>query len=205
MLKGLIGGLIAGLIGAAVWAAVAYFTGWGSGWIAWGIGALIGFVAAKAAGEEAGDGLGILAALIAVLAILGGKYATAHVFTQKILAEAPAHVVDDDYLLRLEATKVAEEWEKNGKTLAWPSEKDIVIGSTQSEFPPDVWEEATKRWDATPLEERERIRAGMKADYANFCAALPWKMFKASFSLWDILFIGLALFSAFKLGSGDFD
>ena len=73
-------------------------------------------------------------------------------------------------------------------------------------FPADVWTEAMKRWDATSAEERARIKSEMEKDYAQFKAglatSLPWERFKASFSLFDILFIGLALVSAFKLGSG---
>lgn len=204
--KGIIGGLVAAVIGAAVWAAIAYYTGYEIGWIAWGIGALVGFVAAKAAGDEAGDGLGIVAALIAVLAILGGKYTVGYIQVQQGIAAAPAFVVDDARLQRLQAREVAEEFQTAGKTLAWPAGYDMDSAEKNEHFPPEVWAEAMKRWDATPTEERVRIKAALEKDFAQFKAATAsshtWDAFKSSFSLWDILFIGLALVSAFQLGSG---
>lgn len=204
--KGIIGGLIAAVIGAGVWAAIAYFTGYEIGWIAWGVGALVGFVAAKAAGDEAGDGLGIVAAVIAVLAILGGKYATGYALTQQALSAMPAVVIDDNYLQVMQATEVAEEWQNAGKPVAWPAGMTLEDAEAKEHFPTDVWTEAMKRWDETSAEERARIKSEMEKDYAQFKAqlasSLPWESFKNSFSLWDILFIGLALVSAFQLGSG---
>lgn len=206
MLKGIIGGMIAGGLGAAVWAAIAYFTGYEIGWVAWGIGAFVGFVAAKAAGDDKGDGLGIVAALIAVLAILGGKYGMGYALVQKAITANPPVVIDDAFLKVMQATEVAEEWEQGGKTLAWPSGHDIDSAEQKEHFPADVWTEAMQRWDATPTEERERIRTAMNQNQAQFRAALgsslSWDAFKASFSMWDALFIGLALISAFRLGSG---
>ncbi len=203
--KGIIGGLIAAVIGAGVWAAIAYYTGYEIGWIAWGIGALVGFVAAKAAGDAAGDGLGIVAAVIAVLAILGGKYATGYALTQKFVASAPAPVFDDAFFQVMQATEVAEEWQDAGKTLNWPAGMDLETAEAKEHFPADVWKEAMKRWDETPAEERARIETAMEKDYAQYKATIAtsvsWDAFKAMFSFWDVLFIGLALVSAFQIAS----
>ncbi len=206
MLKGIIGGAIAGGIGAAVWAAIAYFTGYELAMVAWGIGGFVGVVAAAAAGKDKGDGLGVIAALIAVLAILGGKYGAGYALVQKAIAANPPVVIDDALLMVMQATEVAEEWEQSGKTLSWPAGHDLESAEQKEHFPADVWTEATKRWDATPTEERERIRTAMVESQAQFRAKLgssiTWDAFKASFSAWDALFIGLALFTAFRLGSG---
>lgn len=206
MLKGIIGGAIAGGIGAAVWAAIAYFAGREFVIVAWGIGGFVGVVTAAAAGKDKGDGLGIVAALIAVLAILGGKYGAGYALVQKAIAANPPVVIDDNYLMVMQATEVAEEWEQGGKTLSWPAGQNLESAEQKEHFPADVWTEAMKRWDATPTEERERIRTAMIQGQAQFRStlgsSLTWDTFKAMFDAWDALFIGLALFTAFRLGSG---
>jgi phosphate/sulfate permease len=202
MVKGIIGGLIAAVIGAGVWAAIAYFTGYEIGWIAWGIGALVGFVAAKAAGDDAGDGLGIVAAVIAVLAILGGKYAVGHAQATKYFAEHPPVKFTDSLMISLEARTIAEKMEAAGTPVDWPAGHDASTASEKEHFPPSVWDAASKTWSETPESRRADMKKALEADQAQNRSAAPWKLFKASFSLWDILFIGLALVSAFQLGSG---
>ena len=80
-------------MGAAVWAGIAYFAGYEVGWVAWGIGALVGVAVRFASkpdvsytGDAAEDairelhaesdqiGPGSIAAAIAIVAVLVGKY-----------------------------------------------------------------------------------------------------------------------------------
>ncbi|MEZ6194580.1 MAG: hypothetical protein R3F20_02465 [Planctomycetota bacterium] len=60
------------VVGALVWGAVTYLTNFEIGWIAWGIGAAAGAAAVKAGGFGARDA--VIVGIIAVVAILGGKY-----------------------------------------------------------------------------------------------------------------------------------
>ncbi len=200
--KGIIVGVVAGAIGAAVWATIAYFTGYGIGYVAWGVGALVGFASAKAAGDDAGDGLGIAAAFIAVLAILAGKYAVGHAHATKYYAEHPPVKFTDALMISLEARSIAQKSEAAGTPVDWPAGHDASTASEKDHFPPSVWDAAAKVWDETPDSKRTEMRILLEADQAQHRSAAPWKLFKASFSLWDILFIGLALVSAFQLGSG---
>jgi hypothetical protein len=74
--KWILAGSIGGAIGAAVWAAISYFANAEVGYVAWGIGFIVGFMVRLVAGEkEEGLAPGLTAALIAVVAVLGGKYA----------------------------------------------------------------------------------------------------------------------------------
>lgn len=85
MLFGLVGGAIGGLIGAAIWAAVGYFTGFEVGWIAWGVGALVGIGVAVGMGGSGGVGGAGTAVLLALLAIVLGKWAVIHFSIQQAL------------------------------------------------------------------------------------------------------------------------
>lgn len=71
----IVAGVVAGLVGAAVWGAVAYFLDMELGLLAWGIGGLVGFAVGATAQEDAGPSTGILAVVLSVLSIMGGKYA----------------------------------------------------------------------------------------------------------------------------------
>ena len=88
----IIGGTIGGTVGAGIWVAVGYFSGYEVGWIAWGVGFLTGLgvgVAASANGEADGAS-GITAAVISILAVLGGKYAVVHLLIDKIMGQVQA-------------------------------------------------------------------------------------------------------------------
>jgi len=74
----LVGASVAGVAGAALWAAVAYFANLESGWIAWGVGALCGAGALIGGGRSAGFLGGVVAVVLAMASICGGKYAAVH-------------------------------------------------------------------------------------------------------------------------------
>lgn len=79
MIRGIVGSVIGGVIGGAIWGAIAYFTGYEVAWIAIGVGVLCG--AGMMAGidsEDAGMMSGIIAVVIALASIAGGKFAAIH-------------------------------------------------------------------------------------------------------------------------------
>ncbi len=60
------------VLGAGLWALIANLTGYEIGYVAWAVGGLVGGAAAAAGGRGAGSG--VLCAVLAVAAILGGKF-----------------------------------------------------------------------------------------------------------------------------------
>ena len=78
-------GVVAGSVGAAIWAWVSLTTNREIGWIAWGIGGLVGLAVRLASHEEEGDGFlpGLVALIIAILAIVAGKYAAVHLSVEE--------------------------------------------------------------------------------------------------------------------------
>ena len=67
-----VGALVGAALGALVWAGVGALTGLEIGWIAWGVGGAIGFGAALGGGD--GPVTGAVCAILAVVAILAGKW-----------------------------------------------------------------------------------------------------------------------------------
>src|SRR5262245_9387722 len=82
--KWVIGGLVGGRIGAGIWAGIVYATHRQIGWIAWGVGALVGVGVRLAAGEEYGPKPGVTAAVIAILALIAGKFAAVYLIVSSL-------------------------------------------------------------------------------------------------------------------------
>lgn len=206
LVRWIISALIGAIIGAAIWAGITYFTNYEIGWIAWGIGLLVGIAVRMGAGNEAGFGPGAVAAIFAVASILAGKYAAVHLLVNSKLSEAPTVTfTETDEIVQL-ADEVASEWQESKKTMSWPPGQSVETAQAESDYPKDVWAEAKKRWDAIPAEEQQaRIKAA-EEQFAELKGMLVDGVveqgFTSSFSPADLLFFGLAIFTAFKVGSG---
>jgi hypothetical protein len=88
-----VGGLIGGSIGAAIWAAIAYFTQYEIGYVAWAVGGLAGAGCSVGARGYAGVTSGGFAAVIAVVAVLAGKFIAGSLILQSMgLGNAPVDV-----------------------------------------------------------------------------------------------------------------
>ena len=82
---GLVMALVAGAVGAAAWAAISIFANFEIGYLAWGIGALVGLAMARFGG--AGMPMGVIAAVISVASIFGGKYVAVYQATHSYTSE----------------------------------------------------------------------------------------------------------------------
>ena len=198
--------LVGGLIGAAIWAGITYFTGYEVGWIAWGIGFVVGGAVRVGAGTHVGAGPGVVAVVGAIAALLVGKYAAVHLLVSHELGSSDLVVVTTESMQVSIADDVVEEWESQGKTLNWPPGQSVETAESAAQYPPDVWAEAQTRWNAIPpaeqtkqMDERKELIASMTGAFQELATR---EGFKESFSPIDFLFFGLAIFTAFKLGSG---
>ncbi len=206
LVKWIVAAAIGGFIGASIWAAITYFSGYEIGWIAWGVGFVVGLAVRVAAGNESGVGPGAVAAVGAVAALLAGKYAAIHFLVEKELAEMPTMSMSAEDMMVSIADEVVEEMETAGKTLNWPAGQTVETAEQADQYPAEVWTEATTRWAAIPAEEQQKQIAERTALMQQLAGAFQGMAtnegFKASFSPIDFLFFGLAIFTAFKLGSG---
>lgn len=213
----IIGGVVGGAIGAAIWAAIAYFANLESGWVAWGIGALTGLGVFLGGGKNGGAVSGVVAVVIALASICAGKYAAIHFsladaeaeFAKQVEADLAATHNDDDSFLLAVADSIADEWTAEGKTINWPNSKAMEDREEVSDYPPELIKEATSRWAALSPEEKEslkhdieeNVRAGVREQIAAMHSQIASEGFVESWGLFDILFVGLAIASAFRLGS----
>jgi hypothetical protein len=201
--KWIAGGAVGGLIGAAVWAGVAYTTHHEVGWIAWGVGFLVGFGVRLAAGETHGGPPGVTAVGIAFLSILVGKFAAVWLVVSGF---DPKTTVTPQDMISSIADDIVKERTAKGKRVNWPPGMSSDKATEQKDYPADIWQEASKRWEQFgPVEQARRMaeqKEQMERFKSEFRGTLRTEAFKHSFSPFDILWFMLAAFTAFKIGSG---
>lgn len=210
----LVGGSIAGVIGASVWGAIAAFTF--SEWaiLAWIIGGFVGFgVRVGAREEDVGLAPGLTALGIALASVVLGKFLAVHFLTARMEdmiadlgagGEQVAASEDEtiEWILDDYAMDVEYEWEEQGREFTSPDWETLPEDSPNSAFyDSEVWAEAERRWNAKSAEEQAAEILAYESEDVNL-GILEGEMFKASFSLLDILFFLLACGTAFKVGSG---
>ncbi len=83
VLRGLAGGVAAGAIAAVVWALLTRITGYEMGWIAVGVGFFVG-VAVRTLGRGVDLRFNVLGALLALLAVAGGKVLAMCMFVAQV-------------------------------------------------------------------------------------------------------------------------
>lgn len=207
LIKALIGGIIGGAVGAGIWAAIAYFANYELGIIAWAVGGLVGFGVGAGAGNSASTGTGVLAAIIALASVAGGKYFAVHAtvdkFAQKVTHEIT--ITDDDAKMFM-ADSLIPEYESNGQALKWAEGKDKESAENPADYPKDLWEDAGKRWQAMSPNDQEAYRKSVeetrKSQVQQFAGTVEKEAFSNSFSLFDLLWAFFAVGTAFRLGSG---
>lgn len=267
-LGAILGGSIGGLIGAVIWAVVTHYSGWEIGWIAWGIGGLVGVGVHLGTSGSGGIRHGGTAAIIALTAVLGGKWAAVRIEISAFMAdnEAPLSVIADNIVSEREeagapvamplgeyaetyrelyppdvwneavrrweaidpeqqdamralphlanpqvwlvwvADEVVAEFESDDRDVDWPPGMDADSSWREAHYPTDVWAEAQQRWDTMSEPERVAYKAYVTRELAEGLAFDEQEMlafgFIQSFTLFDVLWVGLAVVTAFRLGAG---
>lgn len=198
------GGVIGGVIGAAIWAAISYYTNYEIGYIAWGIGALVGFCVRTGARELNGFVPALIAVLLAAGSIVGGKYAVATITAQDHFGKLEFVTSDTVQLTRAEG--LVGEWAAQNKPLNWPDGKNSETAESLVDYPVDVQDEVRKQWNAlSPADQQAEVEK-MKATFAplfeSIKAGAVNEIFKGSFGPYDLLWLGLACYTAWNLGAG---
>ena len=207
---GIIGGLIAGALGAALWAAIAYYGNVEIAILAWGIGLAVGV--AVSIGSDTG---GILAALVAVLittgSLVGGKYLAVqmaiHDFDNQMHSDK--FTIDDDVLVSGFAFEMAEEQVEAGKKLRFRNGKrNLEATEGVEDLPVNIVSAAKKKLDSMSQEDHDALLAERQEEFEMALSAVEGKLFKVafaeSFSLYDILFFLLGIFTAGKVAFSDY-
>ena len=209
VLRGVIGAIIGGAIGAAIWAAIVHFAHHEYGIIAWGLGGLVGFGMALGAGDEADTKTGVLAALIALAALAVGKFAVVYLVANQMVG---THVrtlqVDDTMAISSIADALIEERTAAGTSVQWPSHiSNPNEAREEKDYPADVWQDASARWNALSDEKKGEFRGQVKGmvqgNSSSITMKAAWEVFQQTFSFWDAIWGVFALLTAFRVGSDE--
>jgi hypothetical protein len=204
-------GLGAGLLAALLWAGFSYAADRELGWIAWGVGLIVGLGVRWSVADADGWVPGIIAAVLAVPALLGGKYLAVRFIVERELAQLTVPEELEAELAKVELGKeVVAEYEAKKKPLNWPKKTRLVTSAIRGpqsgdEFPLEVWSETCTRWGRLPPAEQEQRRSVAKKHALDNINAAGTRAvdraFAASFSPYDLLWFLLAIATAFRIGS----
>lgn len=204
MIKALVFGIAAGLVGAAVWTGIGFFSGYEIGFVAWGIGALVGAAVGLGAGAKAGVPTGVVAVVIAVVAVVAGKAGVIGADLARYLGENPPPAVTEENLISYVADEVVDDRQAAGQPVVWSPDVDPNTAWVEADYPADVWAEAETRWAALSDDEKAAYRT-IAEERVAYTSEVIGQAFgdalRASFSPFDLLWFGLAVVSAFKLGA----
>lgn len=209
LIKWTVAGLIGGAIGAGIWVAVGYFTGYEVGWIAWGVGFLAGLGVRMAAGDEVGWSPGLAAVATAIASVSWAKYAVVSLAISDMMGGVSTAPVTANVMVAGMAEEIAAEYEEEGRKVEWPEIPETGDMPLEKQYPREIWTEARGRWDdLSPAEQEEKKqdrRERTAAMMSEFESAMRESAFSQSFTPWDLLWFGLAAFTAFKVGAAAVD
>jgi len=214
--RALIFGSITGVAGATLWAAIAYFANLEIGWLAWGIGLAVGLACVKGAGYGSRL-IGMSAVVITLLAILLGKYAAIELQVNdefgdpEVLIQESIATLNDETLTSYVADTLIEDLVQKGENVEWPAGVDPEYASTKAEYPPEIWNSAAEQWNALTQEEKQEYRQAIEAsirenfgkNFNVFQDEIRNQGFLNSFGLMDLVFFGLAVYTAFSVAKSD--
>lgn len=194
-------------IGAIIWAAITFATNREVGFVAWGIGGLVGLAVRLAAQENDGPKYGFLAAGVAILAIVAGKFIAVLVIVPSISLAETFPVTEQTMIVQM-ADEICLDRQAKGKRVNFPPGMTVDKATKREDYPTDVWQEATKKWNALGAAEQQRLIAEKKKELDRLSGELAGDLRKAgfrdSFSPFDILWFLLATITAYRLGAGTF-
>jgi hypothetical protein len=176
-LKGLLGGLVGGAIGAVIWAVVAYNLHFESSWVAWLVGLLVGAGYRIGSGGMADSADGVLAAVVALLAIAAGKYATVSMIVEDDLAEF-GRLENEAPVVAL-AYELTYEQARSGKVIKWPRHSE-AWGMELKSYPTDIQREAKAWWASLPADQQQELTdypifANFDYVTAQLAAEIAWE------------------------------
>lgn len=205
MIKGIACSVGGGMVGAAIWAGAAFATGYEFGILAWVVGGLAGLGMYFGAGSSRTRLTGVAAAAIALVAVLGGKFIAVSLYIDHMIAKEGAAVIDDEVAQQHMRSEIYDQMVVEQVDLTWPDGMDAGDAMEEGYFPVEVTAAAARRWNAMDEVDREQFKTNLQAatdaDLRHAQGVLTGLAFIFSFGLLDLLFVGLAVSSAYKFGA----
>jgi|GEM_PF-6224071 len=191
----------AAIISGLVWAGIAIFLNMEIGWIAIGVGALTGF-AATIFTEERSMRLGLAAALLAIVGLLCGKLITAnYVFKReidKMLRKEQGPLQGYVYLQMVSNNEIQKD------LLDWLDKNDPDEVKIPDNLK-DAYEKLIKTLDsrAATLKQEEKDKVYNFLVNKELESYSYFYRIKVFLRAWDLLWFGLAILAAWKIGTGE--
>lgn len=204
-----LGGLVGGGIGAAIWGAVAYHFKVEIGWLAVLVGFLSGAGVFAMARQHAGVLSGVVAAVIAVASMAGGRYAAVSMMVDDVLREEPLGQTEftPNEIMVNWADEIVAEREAQGQTLKFDNGVATAADAYNiADYPDDIERTVQARWAALSATQQASELARAKADFDasadDMVAMIKEDGFLAELGPIDILFAIFGIVAAFGAGSG---
>jgi hypothetical protein len=208
LFNGAIGAAIGGLIGTVIWALVAYFLNVEVGYIAWAIGGLVGF--GSAIGTKGGSPTSaMIAVVITIVSICAGKFVAVYLAMSGAAAAMTltTEELTDEFCISLIADEICYAKMDRGERIQWPPGANREAPEKQSDYPADIWADASSEWTAMNPQERQQAKENYvndaNMDLQGMQGQLTLQAFLASFGIIDIIFFVLAVVTAWNLASRD--
>ncbi|MDB6064417.1 MAG: hypothetical protein JWR26_625 [Pedosphaera sp.] len=193
---GILGGVIAGSIAMTGWYFLTVASEMKFGIVAWFMGAFVG-VGVRMLGREGTAALGYVAALCAMLAILGGDFLVASHYVNQALSKVAGDAYDNHMVEAREAVNAKTDDQikawlvKNGDSGGQVTTEEI------EEFRTKTQTEMQKQLDDSTS--RGRFEKAYISQLGSF--SMRFGVFKKSVSLFSILWVAFGIASAYKIGS----
>jgi hypothetical protein len=176
------GGGVAALLSAAVWVGIGYLTGYQLGILALGVGLACGIGVAMGTRGHAGTAGGMIAAVWAVVAIVGARFVVLQLEINDMIREAGASVGEipgpenSEYWIAFIADRIIDERFEAG-AMDWEVPDEYYEDDDlANDYPSTVWAEAYQTWSDMSFSDRmefcaagrESILTGSAEDAESF-------------------------------------
>jgi predicted Zn finger-like uncharacterized protein len=193
-------GLGGGVVAGAIWVAVGYFFQREVGYIAWAVGLCVGLGVRLAARDRSGIGAALMAIAISFLVILSCKFTVAYLLTAKFVNNVAAADNNDEGVkfvlaMNMETEEAVNDAAKGRKG----ADQNLGDATTFDELPKSVQEKTERRWKKMTADEKKALRNEAQGVAQVPTLFIAFIAFIASFRILDVLWFGLASFTAFRV------
>mgnify|MGYP001823919918 FL=1 len=193
--KSIVAAIVAGAIGAAIWAFALAVLNFEFGIVAWLIGGMVGGLSAMVGGHGVSNG--VICAAIAIVAIFAGKYAGSMWSIRKAVDEMAS---EDLYEEQVEDARLYVALSGLSAIPSYMVDRgytDATDPTTLSPSEVEAFETGTGAW-LVQLHEEGWSYDDYRASLASDADVIGFV--KENLGLLDLLFLGLGVVTAFKLG-----
>lgn len=186
----------AALAGGAAWAGLVAFANLEAGIVAWGIGVVVG-LAMAAVTPSRGQAMAVLAALLAGVGLVAGKAMIVGFATEPALADEIE--ADGEWLAEAAVFDL-----QSSDALPTEIQERLEALASDDTIPDALWVDMLSAGAQHAEAAGSDGRAQLAAQYASFLLASTdfMTLLSAQMSLWDLLWFGLAISTAWRIMSG---